>query len=237
MVPIPQQKIGSVTRINLSAAPAFPGEPDSENAHVPQTPPQVEGNQIPTTPPLPPQGDAAPGTPPLPRRKRQIGIAFGHDHLMTHFLKCNGCDICKQAKVFMAPVRRSYPDLCDFKAEKFADLLWSDHIIVGKQSCSRGTKGEKVGLFIYDVATHVQDILVLKGKNSQNTITAPTVMASTPGRGSTRTTQGRTLKPQIKWGRCPQCPPLDHRPQSNGLCGNAPQRGVRRTKGCLSVRW
>ena len=51
---------------------------------------------------------------------------------MTHFPKCNKCDICKQAKMFMAPARRRDPDLHDFKAEKFADLLWSDHVIVGK---------------------------------------------------------------------------------------------------------
>ena len=46
------------------------------------------------------------------------------------------------------------------------------HIIVGKHTCSRGAKGKKVGLFIYDVATHVQDIPALKSKNSQNTFTA-----------------------------------------------------------------
>ena len=91
---------------------------------------------------------------------------------MTHFPKCNGYDFCKQAKMLMAPARRRDPGLCDLKAEKFADLLWLDHVIVGKNKCSRGIKGEKVGLFVYDVATHVQDIPALKSKNSQNTFTA-----------------------------------------------------------------
>ena len=113
LVPILQQKNGSVTRVNLSVVPALPGEPDFENTHVPQTPPRVEGSQIATTPPPPPQGDAAPGTPPLPRRERQIGVALGHGHLMTHFPKCNECDVCKQAKMFMASARRRDPDLRD----------------------------------------------------------------------------------------------------------------------------
>ena len=56
----------------------------------------------------------------------------------------------------MAPARRRDPDACD--------LPWSDHIIVGKHKRSRGMEGEKVGLFIYDVATHVQDIPALKSK-------------------------------------------------------------------------
>ena len=51
LVPILQQKNGSVTRVNLSAVPALPGEPDFENTHVLQTPPRVEGSQVPTTPP------------------------------------------------------------------------------------------------------------------------------------------------------------------------------------------
>jgi hypothetical protein len=155
LVPILPQKNGSVTRVNLSAVPALPGEPDFEGTHIPQTPPRVEGSEVPRTPT---HGDAAPGTPPLPRRERQIGIALGHDHLMTHFPKCNECDVCIQAKMYMAPARRRDPDLRDLKAENFADLLWSDHIIVGKNKVSRGNKGEKVGLLIYDVATHIQDI-------------------------------------------------------------------------------
>ena len=48
---------------------------------------------------------------------------------MIHFPKCNECDICKQAKMFMAPAHSRDPDIRDFKAEKFVDLLWSDHII------------------------------------------------------------------------------------------------------------
>ena len=113
------------------------------------------------------------------------------------------CDICKQAKMFMAPARCRDPDLRDLKVEKFADLLWSDHITVGKHKFSRGIKGEKVGLFIYDVATHIQDIPARNPGSQEQKLSTPsprscTSSATMPGRGSTPTTQGRSLWPQRK---------------------------------------
>ena len=60
----------------------------------------------------------------------------------------------------MAPARRHDQDLRDLKAEKFADLFWS-----GVYFRRKAQTRYKVGLFIYDVATHVQDLLALKNKN------------------------------------------------------------------------
>ena len=139
---------------------------------------------------------------------------------MTHFPKCNECDICKQAKMFMAPARRRDPDLRDLKAEKFADLLWSDHIIVGKHNCSRGIKGEKVGLFIYDVATHVQDIPALKSKNSQNTFTALMYFLGDHAGKRVFSDSAREISVAAEKMRMVRATSTPHRPQSNGLCEN-----------------
>ena len=144
-------------------------EDDYEKDHVPQTPPRDQGSSVPMTPPPPPQGDAAPGTPPLSRREQNIGIALDLDHLMTHFPKCDECEVCTHAKMYNAPARRKDPDLRDLRANEFGDLLWADHVIVGKTKTSRGLTGEKVGLLIYDVATRVQDFSPLRSKDANAT--------------------------------------------------------------------
>ena len=227
LVPILPQKNGSVTRVNLSAVPALPGEPDFEGSCIPQTPPRAEGSEVPQTPT---HGDAAPGTPPLPRRERQIGIALGHDHLMTHFPKCNECDVCVQAKMYMAPARRRDPDLRDLKAENFADLLWSDHIIVGKNKVSRGNKGEKVGLLIYDVATHIQDIPALKNKNAQSTFTALMYFLGNHSGKRIYSDNAGEIAVAAERMRMVHATSTPHKPQSNGLCENRVKQVVQGTR-------
>ena len=190
----PQQKYGPMIRFNRNAVRAFPGERDFENTYVLQTPLRVEGSQVSKTRPLALQGDAAPGTLPLPRKERQIGISLKHYHRMNHFPKGNECDICKQAKISMALARCPDPYLRDLKAEKFMDLLWSDHIIVGKHKCSRGIIGERAGLFIDSVESHVQDTRSLICKNTQNTsLRLFTSSDTVSGRGSYLTPQWRSL--------------------------------------------
>ena len=121
--------------------------------------------------------------------------------------------------MFMAPARRRDPDLRDLKAENFADLLWSDHIIVGKHKCPRGIKGEKVGLFIYDVATHVQDITsrILRTPSPRSCTSSATM----PGRGCTPTDNAGEIAVAAEKMRMVHATSTPHRQQSNGLCENS----------------
>ncbi len=72
---------------------------------------------------------------------------------MTHTPKRADCGICQQAKLYKKQARRKDPDLSKIFPTKINDLHWSDHLIVGRKSVSRGRAGEKVGLYINDVFT------------------------------------------------------------------------------------
>ena len=75
-------------------------------------------------------------------------------------------------------------------------------------------------LFVYDVATHVQDIPALKSKNSQNTFTALMYFLGDHAGKRIYSDSAGEISVAAEKMRMVHATSTPHRPQSNGLCEN-----------------
>jgi hypothetical protein len=202
------QNLVPVLRQARDSAMGLPA-PDALDADAPVV------QQAPASSAEPPAGEPAPAP---SRAELEAQAAAARSHLMTHTPKRADCDICRQAKLYKKQARRKDPDLSKIRPTKINDLLWSDHIIVGKKSNSRGIAGEKVGLYIIDVFTGIQDLPALLTKTASDTAIALKYFLGEKVGNKLYSDNSEELTKACRELGLVHPTSTPHRPESNGLC-------------------